>query len=100
MRKVVVIVLVGAALSIGLAAVVAGGHAAPKPGLAAAVERTQGASSTHFVIHVALERRSMRLTLQIHGQASARTISVRMKMGDVTLADGTVVPGSDGAAIL
>jgi hypothetical protein len=77
-----------------------GGTAAPKPGLVAAIERTQTASSLHYVIGVALVRRPMRLTLQIHGQESAHTISVRMKMGDVRLADGTVVPGPDGAAVL
>jgi hypothetical protein len=52
------------------------------------------------VLRIALTRPPRRLTLQIHGQASRQTISLRMKMGAVRLADGTVVPGPDGAAVL
>jgi hypothetical protein len=101
MRKFVAILLVSAvaAISVGFAAV-AGGHAARKPGLAAAIKRTQAARSERYVLRVSLARPPRRLTLQIHGQASEQTISVRMKMGDVKLADGSVVPGPDGAAVL
>jgi hypothetical protein len=101
MRTLVLTIAAALLLALAVAFAAGGGVAAArKPGLTAAVERTQSASSLHYVIHVALVRRPMRLTLQIHGQASAHTISVRMKMGDVRLADGTVVPGPDGAALL
>jgi hypothetical protein len=77
-----------------------GGHAAPSRGVADAVTRTEQASSQKFAIDVRITRDSMPLTLHIHGQASASTVSLRLKLGDLHLADGTVVPGPDGALII
>jgi hypothetical protein len=85
-------------LSITLAA--AGGHAAPKPGLARAVERTGQAGSERYTIHVRMTRGGEPVSLHIRGQASRHTISVKMHMGSVKLPDGTTLPGPNGAALL
>jgi hypothetical protein len=96
-------VLAGIALAAAAAtafAVVSGGHAAAKPGIRAAVAKTETASSERYAIHVRLTRASTPMALHIRGQASAHTVSVQMRMSDLKLADGTVVPGPDGAAVL
>jgi len=77
-----------------------GGEAARTPGLSAAIARTQQASSERYKIHVRLERDGQPLSLHIRGQASPSTISLRMRMGDVRLPDGTRIPGPNGAALL
>ena len=40
------------------------------------------------------------MALHIRGQARPHTVSVAMRMSDLTLDDGTVVPGPTGAALL
>src|SRR3954471_20829775 len=101
MRKLVGLggVLLAAASSAAFA-VAGGGHAAPKPGIEEAVAKTETASSERYSIHVRLTRRGMPMALHIRGQASAHTVSVAMRMSDLTLDDGTVVPGPNGAALL
>jgi hypothetical protein len=101
MRKAIAlgVVALAAALSATFA-VASGGHAAPKPGLASAVGRTEAAPSERYAIHVRIVRSGTPLSLHIRGQASRRTVSVKLRMSDLKLDDGTVVPGPDGAALL
>jgi hypothetical protein len=81
-------------------AVAGGGHAAPKPDLAESAQKTEAVASERYTIHVRLMRAGTPLSLHVHGQASERTISVKLQMGSLTLSDGTVVPGPNGAALL
>jgi hypothetical protein len=101
MRKLVVLAGIVAVAAVSATfAVAGGGHAAPKPGLLAAVARTQAASSERYAIHVRLTRETTPMALHIRGQASPKTVSVALRMSDLRLDDGTVVPGPDGAALL
>ncbi|MDX6485682.1 MAG: hypothetical protein QOF43_835 [Gaiellaceae bacterium] len=100
MRKTALLasILAVAAVSVALAA--ARGTAAPEPGLAHALKLTVQATSQRYALHVRIRKGNTPMTLRIHGQASARTVSLRVRLGDLRLADGTTVPGSDGAALL
>jgi hypothetical protein len=101
MRKLVAIGGVALAALLATAfAVAGGGHAAPAPGLARAVDKTEAAPSERYTIHVRLTRQGVPMALHVRGQASAHTVSVAMRMSDLTLDDGTVVPGPSGAALL
>src|SRR3954454_10602211 len=101
MRKLVVLGGVTLAASVAATfAVAGGGHAVAKPGLTAAVSKTEAASSVRYTIHVRLTRRGVPMTLRIRGRAAADTVSIATRMSDLTLADGTVVPGPTGAALL
>jgi hypothetical protein len=86
------------ALSSALAAT--GGDAAPKPGLHDAIARTVQARSVHYAVHVRIHRGDTPLALHIRGQADPHTISVRLRMGDMRLPDGSTVPGPTAAALL
>jgi hypothetical protein len=81
-------------------AVARGGHAAPPAGMPDAVGRTEQVPSARFVIHVRITQDAMPLSLHIHGQASASTVSLKLRLGDLRLADGSVVPGPDGALVI
>jgi hypothetical protein len=101
MRKLVVLGGVAVAAAVAATfAVAGGGHAASRLGLAAAVSKTEATPSVRYTIHVRLRHAGVPMALHIHGQAAAHTISVAMRMSDLTLADGTVVPGPTGAALL
>jgi hypothetical protein len=101
MRKLVVLGGVAVAASVAATfAVAGGGHAVSKPGLTAAVSKTEAASSVRYTIHVRLTRRGVPMTLHIRGRAAADMVSIAMRMSDLTLDDGTVVPGPSGAALL
>jgi hypothetical protein len=103
MRKLVALggVALAAALSATFA-VAGGGSATPKSerSLSAAAAKTEAAASERYAIHVRLTRQGTPMALHIRGQASAHTVSVAMRMNDLTLDDGTVVPGPNGAALL
>ena len=81
-------------------ALAAGGHAASKPDLADAVASTEAAVSQHYTIHVRITRGEVPVSLHIRGQASRGTISVKLRLGELRLDDGTVVPGPHGATLL
>src|SRR3954469_21341706 len=101
MRKLVVLGGVAVAASVAATfAVAGGGHAVPKRGLTAAVSKTEAASSVRYTIHVRLTRQGKPMALRIRGKAAEQTLSVAMRMSDLTLDDGTVVPGPTGAALL
>jgi hypothetical protein len=76
------------------------GDAAPKPGLARALVRTAKVHTQRYVLRVRITKNELPMSLRVRGQASDRTISVRLTMGDVTLPDGTSVPGPTSAALL
>jgi hypothetical protein len=86
-----------AGLSVALAR---SGDAAPKPGLAQALIRTSHVQSQTYRVVVHITKGGQPLSLHIRGQASGKTISVHLKMGDVKMPDGTKVPGPNGAALL
>ena len=102
MRKTLALVLAGlaAAVSTAFAATTGGDPLAPRTGLRAAITRTSEASSMRYAIHVKLTHAGSRYTLQIAGQSSARSLSLRMRLGDLHMSDGSVLPGSDAAAVL
>jgi len=86
-----------AGLSVALAR---SGDAAPKPGLANALIRTGHADSTRYAVTVHITKDGQPLSLHIRGQINTKIISVRLRMGDVRMPDGTKVPGPNGAALL
>jgi hypothetical protein len=95
------LVLATAGLVAGLAfAFAGGGHAAREPGVQAAAARTATAASERWVIHVRMTHAGEPLSLHIRGQADPHTVSVKMRLGDAVLSDGTKLPGMNGAALL
>jgi hypothetical protein len=93
----VVIALLGAA-SVALAA--SGGTRARVSSLSQAVARTTQASSLRYSFEVRIVRDGKPTVMHVRGAWAGSTISVRVRMGDQTMPDGTVVPGPDGAALL
>jgi hypothetical protein len=91
----VVLVLVGAAVAF---AAVAGGK--PQMSLAKATASTAHVSSQHYTVDIRITKNKQPLTLHIHGATAKHMISVRLKMADVKLPDGTVMPGPSGAELL
>ncbi|HEX6788954.1 MAG TPA: hypothetical protein VF091_06900 [Gaiellaceae bacterium] len=63
-----------AALSIAFAA--SGGHAAEKPGVAAALIQTSHLASLHYAVHIGIREHGTPLALHIRGQSDAHTLSV------------------------
>jgi hypothetical protein len=78
----------------------AGGDAAPKPGLGAALLRTAKVPSQRYEFTVRITKGPMPLVLRVRGQQSAETISVRLKMSEMKMQDGTKVANSNSAALL
>jgi hypothetical protein len=100
MPKAALVCAVAAFTALSSALSASGGDAAPKPGLRDALLRTMHAPAVHYAMHVRMHRGDTPLALHVRGQANARTISVRMRMNDLELPDGSKVPGPSGAALL
>jgi hypothetical protein len=101
MRKLAALSALLVAAAIGATfAVASGGRAVPKPGLTRAIEQTEQATSERYAIHVRLTRGNVPLTLHVRGRASRDVVSLKMRMSDLRLSDGTRVPGPSGAAML
>jgi len=93
----VVIALLGAA-SVALAA--KGGERARVSSLTEAVSKTIQASSLRYAFDVRIVREGKPTVMHVSGAWAGSTISVRVRMGDQKLPDGTIVPGPDGAELL
>jgi hypothetical protein len=90
-------VLVGA----GAAAVAAsGGDHARGTGLAAVNSKTARAVSVHYTVSVTMTKKRQPLTLHIAGGASRDSVAVHVRLGDLTLNDGTKLPGTTGALLM
>ena len=102
MRKLLVLAVLGLAAAVSTAfAATTGDHAAaPRTTVNAALARTSAATSMRYAIRVKMTHEGRRYTLRIAGQSSARALSMTMRLGDLHLSDGTVLPGSDAAAVL
>lgn len=103
MRKALLLVLAGLTAAVSTAfAATNGDHAGIRQpaGMKAAVARTTAATSMRYAIRVKMTHAGTPYTLKIHGQSSARALSMQMRLGDLHLSDGTVLPGADGAAVL
>jgi hypothetical protein len=95
------VLLATAGLVAGLAfAFAGGGHAGARPDLDAAAARTATTASARWVIHVRMTHAGEPVSLHIRGQSGPHMLSVKMRLGDSVLADGTKVPGMNGAALL
>lgn len=79
-------------------AAVAGG--ASRPSLARATARTAHVATQHYAVDVRITKDNVPLTLHIHGAKAPHTIDVRVKMSNITLPDGSVMPGPSGAELL
>ena len=77
MRK-AALVITAALVVAASVALASRGNAAPRPGLAQALEKTAAVSSQHYVFHVQIKRNGSPLALHIRGQSDARTISVHL----------------------
>jgi hypothetical protein len=102
MRNVLVLTIAGLAAAVSTAfAATGGGHSGSRPaGLQDALARTDAAPSMRYAIRVEMTHEGLPYTLHIAGQSSARRLTIQMRLGDLHLSDGTVLPGSDGAALL
>jgi hypothetical protein len=99
MRKTALIgsISIVAALAVAVART---GDAAPKPDLSHALDRTTHVASMRYALTVRIAKDDEPLSLRVRGQTNRETISVHLRMGDVTLPDGTRVPGPTTAALL
>ena len=84
--------------SVALAA--GSGSAAHTTTLGKASLRTAHVASEHYALAVRITKDGQPLTLHVHGQSAPHMISVRLKISDLTLPDGTKVRGPSGAALL
>jgi hypothetical protein len=103
MRKLLALAVAGlaAAVSTAFAATSPGGHAVVvRTRMQAALERTTEASSVRYAIRVKMTHAGMPYTLRIDGQSSSRSLTMQMRLGDLHLSDGSVLPGADAAAVL
>src|SRR2546423_2634498 len=73
---------------------------AARPALGRALLRTAQAPSQRYELNVRIAKAGAPLNLHVRGQANAQTISVRLRMGSVTLPDGRKLPGPNAAALL
>jgi hypothetical protein len=62
--------------------------------------RTARASSVHYSFTVKLVKRQQPLVLHISGGATPHAMAVHLRLADVTLSDGSTMPGATGAVML
>ena len=62
--------------------------------------RTAHAASVHYTFTVRMIKPRQPLVLHIAGAASRDKLAVHLRLGDLTLSDGTVMPGGTGAIML
>jgi hypothetical protein len=92
-----VLAVVGAG-SFALAA--AGGGKSGGVDVLAANARTARAPSVHYTFTVRLDKKQRPLVLHVSGGSSREATAVHLRLADVTLADGTTLPGATGAVML
>lgn len=66
----------------------------------AANTHTARVSSVHYTFTVRMEKRHQPLVLHISGGSSRDATAVHLRLADVTLPDGTTMPGATGAIML
>ena len=62
--------------------------------------RTAQAPSVHYAFVVRLEKHRQPLVLHIDGGSSRNALAIHLRLGDLTLPDGTSMPGGTGAIML
>lgn len=77
-----------------------GDHPRRAPSLSKAVADTASSSSERYAFHMRMKRGGSALSLHVRGQAGKHTISISMRMGDMTMPDGTKAPGQRSAALV
>lgn len=96
--------LLAAPLALVVAGAVAlaasGGSNARTVDVTAANARTARAASVHYAVVVTLTQSRRPMTLRITGGASRDRLDVRLRLDDLTLADGTKVAGTTAAVRL
>lgn len=101
MRKAIVSSLAAMLAGAGVAAFAAsGGDHARGADLAAANGKTARAASVHYTVSVTMTKKHQPLTLHIAGGASRDAVAVHLRLGDLTLRDGTKLPGTSGALLM
>ncbi len=94
----------GLALLVGAAvAFAATGGTAARPATtsyADAAQRTLRAASQRFAVDVRITKDTRPVTLHVRGASAPGALKIRLKMDDATQADGTVVPGMNGAILI
>jgi hypothetical protein len=78
----------------------AGGGDARTGDVRAAKQRTAQASSIHYSVAVTMTKTQGPLVLHISGGSSREAMSVRLRLEDATMKDGTTMPGTDGAIMV
>ena len=94
----VVVALFVLGTSVALAATTS--DAARPVSLFQALQRTTRVTTQRYTMRVTISRAKGPTTLDVRGRSGPGLLSVHVGMSKVTLADGTRVPGPDGAALL
>jgi hypothetical protein len=77
-----------------------GDHSRSKTSLNRAIEATASSGPERYAFHLRMKRGASALSLHVRGQVGPRTISISLRMGDMTMPDGTKVPGPRTAAVI
>ncbi len=100
MRHAVGVVVALFVLGTSVALAATAGDAARSASVFRALPRTTRVATQHYTMRVTISRAKGPTTLDVRGRSGPGLLSVHVGMSKVTLADGTRVPGPDGAALL
>jgi hypothetical protein len=99
-RRIALIACLAGLSAASVAFAATGGTAARHVSLGDAARRTMLVSTQRFAVDVHIAKDRQPLTLRVRGASAPSSLSVKMKMDDLQLPDGTVAPGMDGAVLI
>ena len=100
MRHAVSVALALVVLGTSVALAASTSDAARPASLQQALRHTVAVTTRRYTMRVTIARAKGPTTLDVRGRSAPGLLSVHVGMSEVTLADGTKVPGPDGAALL
>jgi hypothetical protein len=99
MRRIAILAPLAALVAASVAYAAAGRTAEPVS-LADAMKRTAHVSSQRFAVDVEITKGRQPVGLHVRGASGPSALSMKMTTDELTLPDGTVVPGVDGAVLV
>ena len=102
MLRIASIALVAAMAAASVAYAATGGSASPRKGAtyADAAARTLRAPTMRFAVDVRIVRNAHPAALHVRGATAPDALQLRLKLDDAKAADGTVLPGTNGAVVV
>jgi hypothetical protein len=100
MRRILLIAPLAALVSASVAFAATGRTSVRAVSLHDAMQRTAHVSSQRFAVDVRITKGRQPVTLHVRGASGPSALSMKMRTDDLTLPDGTVVPGMDGAVLV